>query len=109
LASAVSHPLFRRCGAVFDAQIAWPTFTLSPAFTFTFFHLSGNRGRHLDGRLVGFELDHRLVFLEHVAWLDQDAQHVAGGDVLADSGRVKSVNVTSQDTERIKGHERWHR
>ena len=47
---------------------------------------AGNRRRDLDRRLVGFELDDRLIFRDGVARLDQDAEDVAGFDLLAKLG-----------------------
>src|SRR6185503_14505682 len=46
-------------------------------------HLAGDRGGDLDGRLVGLELEHRLVFFDRVAGFDEDAKDVAGRNVLA--------------------------
>src|SRR6185436_15688750 len=46
-------------------------------------HLAGDRRGDLDGRLVGLELEHRLVFLDRVAGFDEDAKDVAGRNVLA--------------------------
>ena len=67
-------------------RIAWPTFTLSPALTLTSF-TAGDRRGHFDRRLVGFELEDRLIFGDRVARLDQHAQHVAARDVLAELGK----------------------
>ena len=70
-------------------RIAWPTLTLSPALTLIVLHLAGDRRGHFDGRLVGFELEDRLVLRERVARLDQHAQHVARRDVLAEFGKCE--------------------
>ena len=46
-----------------DVSTTWPAFTLSPALTLTSLTMPATDGRHLDGRLVGLELEHRLVDL----------------------------------------------
>jgi hypothetical protein len=47
-------------------------------------HRARHVRRHLDGRLVGLELEHRLILLERIARVDHDADDVTGGDVLAE-------------------------
>ena len=72
-----------------NCRIAWPTFTLSPAFTLISFDRAGDRGRHFDRRLVGFELEDRLILGDRVAGLDQHAQDVAGFDLFAELGECE--------------------
>jgi hypothetical protein len=45
--------------------------------------LAADRGGHFDRGLIGFEFEHGLVGLDHVADGDQHLQHVAGFDVLS--------------------------
>ena len=45
--------------------------------------------RHFDGRLVGLELENGLIVLQLIARLHHDANHVAGGDVLAKFGKYE--------------------
>src|SRR5581483_2603310 len=52
-------------------------------------HLAGDRRGHFDGRLVGLELEDRLILLQRVARFDEHAQHVAGRDVLAEFGEIE--------------------
>jgi hypothetical protein len=54
---------------------------------------AAHRRGHLDGRLVGFELEHRLVALQRIASLNQDAHDVSGGDVLAQLGKGEFSHV----------------
>ncbi len=48
-----------------------------------FFDLTGDVRRHLDRRLVGFELEHRLIDGHGVTRLDQHFQDVTLGDAVA--------------------------
>ena len=50
---------------------------------------AGDRRRHLDGGLVGLELEHRLIAGDGVADVDHHAHHVAAGDVLAQLGNFE--------------------
>ena len=47
---------------------------------------SGNARRDLDGRLVGFELEDRLILGDRVPRRDEHADNIAGGDVFAELG-----------------------
>jgi len=51
-----------------------------------FLHRAGYVTRHLDNRLLGFEFDYGLVFLDPVADVHQHFGDGAGGDVLAKFG-----------------------
>ena len=48
------------------------------------FHRAGDRRGNFDGRLVGLELENRLVFGDRVPGLDQHPDDVARRDVLAE-------------------------
>ncbi len=50
---------------------------------------TGDARRHFDGGLVGLELEDRLIFLDGVSRLDQHADDVARGDVLAEFGELE--------------------
>ena len=52
---------------------------------------TGNRGWHLHGRLVGLDLNQILFQLYDVSLADEDAQHVARFDVLAQFGQLDLV------------------
>ena len=75
-------------------RIAWPTLTLSPALTLISLTCAGHRRRHFDRRLVGLELEDRLILGDRVARLDQHAQHVAGRDVFAEFGECEVGHET---------------
>ena len=74
--------LVGRGGAVVNREDRLADLDLVAGLDLDFLDPPGHRRRHLDGRLVGFELDDRLVFLDHVAGLDEHAQHVARRDVF---------------------------
>ena len=50
---------------------------------------TGDARRHFDGGLVGLELEDRLILLDGVSRLDQHADDVARGDVLAEFGELE--------------------
>ena len=52
----------------------------------------GARRRDLDRRLVGHDLDHRLVLVDDVAFLDEPADDLALDDAFADVGQVELVD-----------------
>ena len=71
------------------------------------FDRAGDRRRHFDRRLVGFELEDRLILGDRVARLDQDAQDVAGVDVLAELGECEVSHedlsmLTADGTEDLR-------
>jgi hypothetical protein len=68
---------------IFDGQNGLANLDLVAGLDLDVLDLSGHRRRHLDGRLVGLELQDRLIFDQRVARFDEHAQHVAGRDVLA--------------------------
>ena len=70
-------------------RTTWPTLTFSPCLTRTSLTVPATLGRHFDRGLVGLELEDRLVLRDRVARLDQHADDVAGGDVLAQFGKLE--------------------
>jgi hypothetical protein len=46
-------------------------------------HAPAERGRNLDGRLVGLDLEQRRVFGEHIALVDENLQDLGLGESLA--------------------------
>ena len=51
---------------------------------------AGGRG-DLDGRLVGLDLDERVVFVDHLADLDEPAGDLAFGHPFAEVGKLELV------------------
>ena len=68
---------------------------LLPLLDFDLAHRAVDVRRHFDGRLVGFQLQHRLVFLQRVAGLDEDPHHFAGADVLAELWNLEFSHSSS--------------
>ena len=99
-ASAVGGALGRgrrRCGrrrrggagaVVLDAQDRLADLDLVAGLDLDVFDCAGDRRGHFDRRLVGFELEHRLILRQRVAGLHEHAQDIAGGDVLAQLGQA---------------------
>ena len=74
-------------GAILDAQHHLADLDLVAGFHVDRGHASGDGGRHLDRRFVGFELENRLIFGDGVAGFDENAQDVTCGDVLTQFGK----------------------
>ncbi len=68
---------------------ACPTLTLSPGLTRTSATGSTDARGHLYRRLVGFELEHRLILLDDVSDRHEHADDIALLDVLAKFGQCK--------------------
>ena len=107
-ASAVRRRGFRRGvgaasrAAVVDREDRLADLDLVALLDLDLFHLAGDRRRHLNRRLVGFELEDRLILCDRVAGLDQDAEDVAGLEMFSpSSGSVKSVG--KQNLESLAG------
>ena len=67
---------------------------------------AGDRRGHFDRRLVGLELEHRLIARDRVADLDQHAGDVAAGDVLAQFGNFEfRHSCPPRVRPRATGHE----
>ena len=60
--SAASARRFARSAAVLDAQDRLADLDLVAGLDLDLLHLAGDRRRHFDRRLVGFELEDRLIF-----------------------------------------------
>ena len=74
----------RRCtGGVVHREDQLPDLDLVALLDLDLADGAGDVRRDFDRRLVGLELEHRLVFRQGVTGLDQDPDHVAGGHVLA--------------------------
>ena len=71
-------------GAVVDAEDRLADLDLVAGLDLDLLDGAGDRRRHFDRRLVGFELEDRLFLGDRVARLHQHAQDVAGLDVLAE-------------------------
>ena len=84
-------------GAVLDREDRLADLDLVARLDLDLFHRAGDRRRHFDRRLVGFELEDRLILRDRVAGLDQDAEDVAGFDLFAELGKreVSQRNRTS--------------
>ena len=68
-AGAASAPRSPRRRIALDPEDRLADLDLVAVLDLDLFHHAGDRRRHFDGRLVGFELEDRLIFLERVARL----------------------------------------
>ena len=71
-----------RGAALVHGQHHLPDLHLVARLDLEFLDDAGDAGGHLDRRLVGLELEDRLVLLQRVARLHQQAHDVAAGDTL---------------------------
>ena len=83
---ASSSALRRLAGAFVDRQHDLADLDLLALLDLDLLDRAGDRRRHFDRRLVGLELEDRLVFRHRVARRHQHANDIAGGDVLAEFG-----------------------
>ena len=67
---------------------------------------AGHGRRHFERRLVGFELQHRLIGGEHVAGLHHHAEHVARGHTIAQVGENELFHVATSRPRRTRATRR---
>src|SRR5205807_2378115 len=85
LVRALRLALTRRRGrAVLDAQNRLTDFHFVAGLHLDVFDLTRNGRGDFDGCFVGLELEDGLIFREHVARVDKDAEDIAARDVLAE-------------------------
>ena len=78
-------------GAVVDAEDRLADFDLVAGFDFDVFDFPGDRRGHFDRRLVGFELEDRLIFRQRVAGLTSTRSTSPAAMFSPSSGSVKSA------------------
>src|SRR5439155_11713653 len=81
--------------SVVDAQNRLSDFDFVPSLDLDVGHLARHRRWHLNGGLVGLELENRLILVQRVPGLHQDAQHISGGDVFS---QLRECEVGHHDT-----------
>ncbi len=59
-----------------------------------FFNCAVDRRRHLDHRLIGFQLNHGLAFVDRLTTFDSDSNHVASSMFSPSSGSLNSSVAT---------------
>ena len=98
LAAAAASAL--RCGApaaaVVDAQDRLSDLDLVAGLDLDVLDAAGDRRRHFDGRLVGFELEDRLIFRDVSPGLTSTRSTSPPSTFSPSSGSVKSVTMTSR-------------
>ena len=93
-AAAARTRRLARGGAVVDGEDHRADLHLVALLDLDLFDDAGHRRRHFDCRLVGLELQDRLVLLDRVADVDEHARDVAAGDVLPQFGNLELRHVS---------------
>ena len=72
---------------------------------------AGDRRRQLDGRLVGHDVDERVVLADHLAGLDVPGDNLGFGRALADIGQLDDVtrHLTARRCSAGSRNRRAHR
>ena len=92
-----------RSATLVERQHDLSDFDLVPLLDLHLAHRAVDVGRDFDRRLVGFQLQHRLVFLQRVAGLDEDSHYFAGADVLAELWNLEFSQLSLLAPSSLRG------